>query len=95
MSSRRGRVTLPRLLPDVRTLGVRGESTLKVEGVEEQITFWRPEPLPPGLTIASDGAFTGEPTAHGLYTFTVTARGVISGATKTMFITVLIDPEDT
>ena len=81
----------------------QASSGLLVDGVPEQITYTADGQLPPGLTLHSDGSLAGAkvngvvqdgiPTQTGLFTFTVTAHGVVSGATKTMFITVLINAE--
>jgi hypothetical protein len=46
--------------------------------------------VPPGLTLGSNGYFSGTPTQAGTYTFTVTASNSAGSASQT--VTVTIDP---
>ena len=45
--------------------------------------------LPPGIQLGSNGAFSGTPTASGVFTFTVQANGSTNNDTKTLSIFVL------
>ena len=58
--------------------------------IAEGITFSHDGPLPPGLTLQSDGLLSGTPTETGTDTFTVIAKGTTSGTTRSVFVTVSV-----
>ncbi len=57
------------------------------------VSSWTLEPnlgsLPPGITMASDGRFSGTPTQAGNFTFTVKANGTPNSDTKQLSIFVI------
>ncbi|MBP7867975.1 MAG: putative Ig domain-containing protein, partial [Acidobacteria bacterium] len=65
----------PGSLPGGQT-GAAYDQLFTAVGGTGPCTFTTPDPLPPGLTLATDGRLAGTPTALGSWTFLVAARDV-------------------